>query len=212
CYDGRCRRNSLEPPCLHGAPPMLVFLDFPNYDSEDYCWSFVDAWHPAIIHQVFLFSPRNPVARMATDLRLKETPPQLTDALLATYPEASRITHPAHKPLPSREAIVDILDDLMDVLYPGFVRRQNLHMGNVEYHVGDLVDGLHDKLTQQIGRALRHEYKDPSECAESFPDMPAADFEAMAQQKTVEFLGRLPELRHKLELDVEAAFVGDPAA
>ncbi len=31
-------------------------------------------------------------------------------------------------------------------------------MGNVEYHVGDLIDRLHDKLTQQIGRALRHEH------------------------------------------------------
>src|SRR5262245_26210682 len=149
---------------------------------------------------------------MATDIRLKEGLPEITEALVATYTECRHINHLGHKPLPNRDAILDILADLMDILYPGFVRRQNLHMGNVEYHVGDLVDGLHDKLTQQIGRALRHEYKDPSECAESFPDMPAADFEAMAQQKTVEFLGRLPELRHKLELDVEAAFVGDPAA
>ena len=49
----------------------------------------------------------------------------------------------------------------MDVLYPGFGRRQNLHMGNVEYHVGDLVDGLHDKLTQQIAGPCAHDYDDP---------------------------------------------------
>ena len=140
---------------------------------------------------------------MATDIRLKEALPEITDAIVATYTECSHINHLGHKPLPSREAIVDILADLMDILYPGFVRRQNLHMGNVEYHVGDLLDGLHDKLTQQIARALRHDY-----CRET----PQIDFEAMAQQKTMEFLRRLPEVRGVLELDAQAAFVGDPAA
>jgi serine O-acetyltransferase len=139
---------------------------------------------------------------MATDIRLKEGLPEITEALVATYTECKHINHLGHKPLPNREAIVDILADLMDILYPGYVRRQNLHIGNVEYHVGDLIDGLHDKLTVQIARALRHDY----EGAE------AVDFEALAQQKAIELLKRLPDLRTVLELDVQAAFVGDPAA
>src|SRR5208283_5807484 len=94
---------------------------------------------------------------MATDSRLKEGLPEITEALVATYTECKHINHLGHKPLPNREVISDILADLMDILYPGYVRRQNLHIGNVEYHVGDLIDGLHDKLTQQIARALRHE-------------------------------------------------------
>jgi serine O-acetyltransferase len=146
---------------------------------------------------------------MATDIRLKEALPQITEALLATYTECSRINHLGHKPLPSREAIVEILADLMDVLYPGFVRRQNLHIGNVEYHVGDLVDGLHDKLTQQIARALLHEQDE----ADGLPaEIRPVDFEALAQQKTIDFLNRLPEVRKQLELDVQAALEGDPAA
>jgi len=48
-------------------------------------------------------------------------------------------------------------EDLKETRYPGYRRRrENLHMGNVTYHVGDLIDGLHDKLTTPIGRALRH--------------------------------------------------------
>src|SRR5947209_2082573 len=94
---------------------------------------------------------------MATDIRLKESLPDITEALVATYTECSRINHLGHKPLPSREAMRDILADLHDILYPGYGRRQNLHIGNVEYYVGELIDGLHDKLTQQIARALRHE-------------------------------------------------------
>src|SRR5262249_12340896 len=103
----------------------------------------------------------------------------------------------------SREIVVEIVTELLDILYPGYWRRQNLHLGNVEYHVGDLIDGLHDTLTQQVARALRHEY-----CQQA----PQTDFEAAAQQKTVDLMKRLPELRIVLEQDVPAAFEGDPAA
>src|SRR6516164_11782742 len=142
---------------------------------------------------------------MATDIRVKEALPEITDAIVATYAECGRSNHLGHKPLPSREAIIEILTDLFELLYPGFGRRQNLHIGNVEYHVGDLVDGLHDKLTQQIARTLRHEHECEGENSDE-------DFEALAQRKAVEFLRRLPEMRSVLEQDVEAAFVGDPAA
>src|SRR5690348_11812808 len=144
---------------------------------------------------------------MATDIRLKEGLPEITEALVATYTECRHINHLGHKPLPGREAVADVLLDLLDILYPGFVRRQNLHMGNVEYHVGDLIDGLHDKLTQQIARALRHE----QDCMAAEVRVPL-DFEGLAQQKTVELLKRLPDVRMELEQDVQAAFEGDPAA
>src|SRR5437667_4872940 len=130
---------------------------------------------------------------MATDIRLKEALPEITEAIVATYTECSRTSHLGHKPLPSREAVVEIVTDLLEILYPGYGRRQNLHLGNVEYHVGDLIDGLHDKLLQQISRTLRHEHSvgcgpgtDPSANGDG------ADFEAAAQQKAVDFLRRVP--------------------
>ena len=58
---------------------------------------------------------------MATDIRLKEGLPEITEALVATYTECRHINHLGHKPLPSREAVVEILADLLDILYPGFV-------------------------------------------------------------------------------------------
>src|SRR5262245_32423295 len=125
---------------------------------------------------------------MATDIRLKEALPEITEAIVATYTECSRTSHLGHKPLPSREAIVEILRDLMDVLYPGYWRKQNLHLGNIEYYVGDLIDGLHDKLIQQIVRAMRHEQ---FACGES----EAIDLESLAQHRAVELLRRLPDLR-----------------
>jgi serine O-acetyltransferase len=150
---------------------------------------------------------------MATDIRLKEGLPEITEALVATYTECSRLNHLGHQPLPSREAVLDILADLTDVLYPGYARRQNLHIGNVEYYVGELIDGLHDKLTQQIARALRHEAEDRGQRTEdSDASSLSSDFEAQAQQKAIQFLERLPDLRLVLEEDVRAAYEGDPAA
>lgn len=140
---------------------------------------------------------------MATDARLKDELGAITDHLVETYEATGRSHHLGHLPLPSREPVGEILADLIDVLYPGFARRQNLHIGNVGFYVGSLIDGLHDKLTQQVARALRHDHAD---------DAPQADFEALAQQKAIAFLKRLPALRGILEEDVRAAYEGDPAA
>jgi len=141
---------------------------------------------------------------MATDLSLKETELQnVTEALVESYSACGRLHHLGHEPLPSREAVAEILADLSEILYPGYGRRQNLHAGNIVYHVGNLVDALHDKLTQQITRAMRHD-----RCREDAD----YDCEAEAQQNAISLLHRLPFVRNLLEDDVEAAYRGDPAA
>ena len=140
---------------------------------------------------------------MATDIRLKESLPALTERIVETYEECGGIDHLGHSPLPSYREVVEILADLREILYPGYGRRQNLHMGNVGYHVGDLIDSLHDRLTQQIARRLRHDCK--------ARDL-ETDFEAEAQVIAIRLLESLTDLRKVLADDVQAAFEGDPAA
>ncbi|MFN9201268.1 MAG: serine acetyltransferase, partial [Planctomycetaceae bacterium] len=103
---------------------------------------------------------------MATDLRMKEDLPDLTRRILETYQTIGKINHLGHCPLPSLNSVIEIVDDLKEVLFPGYRRRQNLHSGNVAFHVGNLVDALHDSLTQQIARALRHDFdlRNETEC------------------------------------------------
>jgi serine O-acetyltransferase len=142
---------------------------------------------------------------MATDIRLKEAfLPLLTEQIVATYAECGDIHHLDHCPLPSRDAIVQTIEDLYELLYPGFGRRQNLHMWNVEYHAGALLVNLHDALTEQISRALKHDCERHGAGRN--------DFEQLGQQKAVEFLELLPELRRSLADDAQASFDGDPAA
>jgi serine O-acetyltransferase len=142
---------------------------------------------------------------MASDFRLKEQLPELTERIVQTYSEVGTINHLGHCPLPNYEVIIGASEDLKEILYPGFRRREGLHLGNVTYHVGELIDGLHDKLTTQIGRALRHDAGASDMCTDD------RDFEALGQAKAIQFLEQLPDLRKLLALDVQAAYEGDPA-
>ncbi len=144
---------------------------------------------------------------MATDVRLKEKLPELTDRIVATYSEIGSTSHLGHMPLPNYEAVIAAMDALHEVLYPGYRRRDALHMGNVTYYVGDLIDTLHDRLTAQIARALCHEASKRS----PVDAKGRQDFEGLGQAKAVAFLEKLPELRRLLVTDVEAAYAGDPA-
>lgn len=146
---------------------------------------------------------------MATDFRRKDELPELTERIVETYRRLGKINHLGHCPLPNIQAVAEIVDDLKEVLFPGYRRRQNLHLGNVSFYIGDLIDSLHDRLTEQIARALRHEY------AQGRLELNAGcevDFEALGQAKTLQFLERIPPLREVLAQDVQAAYEGDPAA
>jgi serine O-acetyltransferase len=142
---------------------------------------------------------------MASDVRLKDQLPRLTQRIVQTYDEVGSINHLGHCPLPNYDVIINVIEDLREILFPGFRRREGLHRGNVLYHVGDVIDKLHDQLTVQIGRALRHDSRAAEDCDS------VQDFEALGQAKTLLFLDQLPELRHVLATDVQAAFDGDPA-
>jgi serine O-acetyltransferase len=80
----------------------------------------------------------------------------------------------------------------------------------VAYFVGDLIDGLHDRLTQQIARVLRFDDvpKGPALSDRARID----DFEAEGQDRAIRFLNTLPQIRELLASDVNAAYAGDPAA
>ena len=144
---------------------------------------------------------------MATDIRPKESLPELTDRIVKTYSKVDTINHLDHCTLPSYEAVIGVTEDLKELLYPGYRRRSRLHVGNVVYHVGDLVDTLHDRLTTQIERACCHGEGKNVQC----DPQKKQDFQAVGQSKAAAFLQQLPDLRTLLAKDVRAAYEGDPA-
>ena len=145
---------------------------------------------------------------MASDFRLKEQLPDLTDKIVATFTPEDPINHLGHCALPSYSGVAQILANLNDVLYPGYRGKVGLHSANVGYHIGGLVDTLHDQLGTEIARALRHENRVQENHTDCESDI---DFEAKGQAMAIELLKRIPDLRRTLATDVQANFDGDPA-
>ena len=85
---------------------------------------------------------------MATDLRLREQLTRTNQADCANLQRGKLNQSPTgHCPLPNYDVVISCCEDLKEILYPGYRRREGLHIGNVMYHVGDLIDRLHDRLT-----------------------------------------------------------------
>src|SRR5262245_15061011 len=68
----------------------------------------------------------------------------ITREIVATYGASQKIAShiDPDRRLPSRPAVVHILENLFAVLYPGFYGVQHLTHDNVEYHVGALLDDI----------------------------------------------------------------------
>lgn len=144
---------------------------------------------------------------MSTDIHIKDKLPALTNRLVETYQQIDSINHLGHCPLPNYETIVEVIEDLKEILYPGYRRREYLHSGNVAYYVGGLLDKIHDRLSVQIARALCHAAGDDTRCTAQ----QQFDYQLRGQHRALAFLEQMPELRHMLAMDVQAAYDGDPA-
>lgn len=104
--------------------------------------------------------------------------------------------------LPQKDEIIDFVDELRKVTFPGFFGRENMAYANKKYFAGHKLSLLYDKLFRQIKVALS--YKNG---AKSYQEITED-----AQEKALGFIRRIPEVQALLCKDVEAEYNGDPAA
>ncbi len=131
---------------------------------------------------------------------------ELTGELLESYLSDERGRRISQRYLPSREAIVEILSAVLDLMYPGYFGRQDLNADNLSAHVEQQLAELVPKLEREIEHCLcygREREAVPPKLGECAP---------RAHEVADIFLRRLPEIRAVLIRDVQAAFEGDPAA
>ena len=131
----------------------------------------------------------------------------LVDRVVRSYESDARTQHIDRVYLPARDAIIQLVRDLMELVYPGFIGRQHLTEFNVAFHVGDLLPRIGEAAFRQIHMCLCYmsECEDPKASATSQRD-------DEARRITVTFLESIPEIRDVLAGDVQAAYDGDPAA
>jgi serine O-acetyltransferase len=131
---------------------------------------------------------------------------KLTGEFLDSYMGDERARRISRRYLPSREAIVEILESVLDLMYPGYFGRRDLSSDNLRTHVAHSVAVLFPKLEREMEHCLcygREREAGRAEVGECAP---------RAHELAEIFLSRLPEIRSLLIRDVQAAFDGDPAA
>ena len=126
--------------------------------------------------------------------------------LVASYLGDERARRISHRYLPSREAIVEILERVLDLMYPGYFGRRDLNKENLAAFTAQAVYALGPKIEQEMEHCLC--YGREREAVR--PDI--GDCAPRARELSQVFLRRLPEIRQLLLRDVQAAFDGDPAA
>lgn len=129
----------------------------------------------------------------------------LVDEVVASYKTDPRIQRIGKVFLPSQSKIVDLMDRLRQVLFPGFFGNKRLTDRSVRFHVGNLLAGLAADLAEQINHCMCVQKRcgdcdDPDSCR------------AEASQMAGRLLTRIPHIRRMLALDAQAAYDGDPAA
>src|SRR5271154_3437559 len=132
-----------------------------------------------------------------------ETISKLTNDLVASYARLGGINHLDGKNLPSKRVVTGITCDLLRLLFPGFFDEKLIHSSEIKTETAALLDSVLGKLEDEIRKSL--EYNPPK-------DLPKKEITKEAHTLTVEFLGKLADIREILKTDVTAAFDGDPAA
>lgn len=128
----------------------------------------------------------------------------VTGQLVAGYAEEPRTQRLDGTVMPVESRIIEILHLCFQVLFPGYFGSSDLSAETIQYHIGSKLAKLDRLLAEQIVRCCR--------AAEHAHGSVDGHCRQEAHHTAAAFLRKLPELRAALNLDVEAAYDGDPAA
>jgi serine O-acetyltransferase len=123
--------------------------------------------------------------------------------VVESYDRGMAIDNLESAALPNKRAVIEAMGHLEHAIYMGFYSRRSLSRDNLRHAVSEHMYAAHQLLVDHIERALSYDCR--------VGRTPAC---ASTGGETV-VLGlfhEVPELRRVLELDVQAAYLGDPAA
>ncbi|GHT87401.1 serine acetyltransferase [Spirochaetia bacterium] len=129
---------------------------------------------------------------------------KLVGSLLQSYEDHEEIIKVDMGYQMNRSVIIETIEKLRCLIFPGYFGKKRISSGNMEYYAGDLLEEVSFHLSAQIVRAIRH--------VEQYAGAEAKTVDSLAEELTYEFLVKLPDVRDYLATDVSASYEGDPAA
>lgn len=128
----------------------------------------------------------------------------IVSAILADYKEDRIINRTDITVQPDRDKVVEILDKLMKMIFPGYFREKNYKFYNLNSRLTVLTEDIIYNLKKQVAISLvqKPEYENAS-----YDERVEA-----SEEITGKFMLKLPDIRALIETDVQAFFDGDPAS
>ena len=97
---------------------------------------------------------------------------------------------------PDKEVIIDVIEKLRKIVFPGYFREKNYRIYNAKHNLSALIEDVMYNLSSQIALVFREDGRTEED----------------AKQTCLDFLGRIPAVRDMVQTDLKAAYDGDPAA
>ncbi len=125
---------------------------------------------------------------------------QMVDAILADYNLGRQIDNPDIFNNPDQEIVVDIVRKLRRILFPGYFKDRTYRIYNARHNLSMLMEDVLFHLNRQVMLIFQNQ----GETADAAQEH--------AWEVCMAFFREIPRVRGLLELDVQAAYEGDPAA
>lgn len=130
--------------------------------------------------------------------------PDIAEDIIADCNDRECYTHVDYEPIPSKECVIEIIDRVREILFPGYFTRGKIDPVNLRYSMGKSTATLFDMLSEQICRSIRHDcFRYNQACSEC---------EEQGHRVALRLLEDIPAIRKTLATDVRASYDGDPAA
>ncbi|MFZ0610745.1 MAG: serine O-acetyltransferase EpsC [Desulfobacterales bacterium] len=141
---------------------------------------------------------------VATDSHQRDRLSSVAEKIISDCSGDSCFTHVDFEPIPSKRAVIDIIEKLREVIFPGYFTREKLDPVNLKYYMGQTVSVIFDLISEQVTLSIRHD------CFRY--DKPCSECRDRGQEVALALLEEIPAIREILATDIRAAFDGDPAA
>jgi serine O-acetyltransferase len=159
-----------------------------------------DSWNPDRIIDTLIRNTHN----VEQDWVVKGLA-KLVDDVMISYVKFGGMDHLEGRDLPSKKVVIEVLEDLFTVLFPGYLGDTEITKANIKYYLGTKLTSVYARLTNEVEKSLKYICRKISECPQDI-------CQKRAHVVVKELLEKIPEIRSKLSGDIQAAYSGDPAA
>ncbi len=105
---------------------------------------------------------------------------------------------------PDQDKVVDIVNKLLRIFFPGFYRDEVYKIFNMRHTLAALVEDVMFNLQKQVVIALRNDAK--------YENANENEVRKKAKEISIAFMKQVPRMRAYIDTDLDAMFDGDPAA